>query len=253
MRAGLPVEARAHRVGELRPGAELRGALVARPAEVAHGARRRGVPVDLLPLVPADVRRPDLARAGPDGEPERVAQALGDDAVRLAAQRVAGRGRARVRVQAQDRAVEADGVAGGAQVLGAQRAALPRRVAARVAGAPGRRPLVGVVEARAVAGGGVQGPVCAEGEAADAVARELLAPAAAEQDGRDPAVHVHPHDPPVDDAALIRRAGRGRAVVRPARQVRPRCRTGRRTAAPDSRGRPRARSVRGPSSRARRR
>src|SRR5204862_7510477 len=54
-------------------------ALVARPAEVADGRRVREA-VDLLPRVPADVAHPQLAGAGPERAPVRVAAAVGDDA-----------------------------------------------------------------------------------------------------------------------------------------------------------------------------
>ena len=86
-----------------------------------------------------------------------------------------------------ERAVEPGRVAGGAEVLAAQRAALGasaasacrrRRPADRRTGSCGRAELavVDVVEARAVAAGHVERAVGAEREVADRVARELLAP-----------------------------------------------------------------------------
>src|SRR5262249_58548957 len=62
-------------VAALRPDS-----LVTGPAEVAgSGGSRRGQPVDLLPGVPADIADPELVGARPLGEPERVAQPIGDD------------------------------------------------------------------------------------------------------------------------------------------------------------------------------
>src|SRR5215217_1439156 len=115
-----------------------RGALEARPAEVLYhvvaGVRQA---VDLLPGVLSHVARPDLVRARPEREAERVAQAVGDDPVRAGG-----------RIDLDDRAVEPEGVAGGARVLGAQRAALVRRVVAGVA----ELPEVARGEARSVPG-----------------------------------------------------------------------------------------------------
>ena len=67
------------------------------------------------------------------------------------------------------------------QVLAAQRAALGRRIAARVdgrraAGAAAQLAVVGAVEARPVAAAHVERAVGPEGDRADRVARELLAP-----------------------------------------------------------------------------
>src|SRR5205823_3553913 len=58
-------------------------ALVAGPAEVLDlRISGREDPVDLFPRVPTDVAHPDpVGPAGLDGEPERVAHTLGDDAV----------------------------------------------------------------------------------------------------------------------------------------------------------------------------
>src|SRR5690606_16806777 len=90
--------------------------LVARPAEVLHGAVG-GVrdAVDLLPLVPADVANPQFTGAGPEGEAELVAHAVGDhaafDLVRAARVRIAGHRLAGARIDADDRAVERDRLA----------------------------------------------------------------------------------------------------------------------------------------------
>jgi hypothetical protein len=88
------------------------GALVARPAEVlGHAVVDVGDPVDLLPGVPPDLTEPKLLRPGSDVEPEGVAQAVGDDPagvlIGARSERVAGHPRPGVRVDADDRAVEA--------------------------------------------------------------------------------------------------------------------------------------------------
>ena len=167
------------------------GALVARPAEVLrHAVVDVRDPVDLLPGVPADVADPELLRAGPETEPERVAQAVGDDAagvvVGARGERVAGQPHAGVRVDPDDRAVERHRLTGRpAHRLRSQRTALGggrRQVGARrrrriTAGVLGLA-VVDVVVARPVAGTRVQRPVRAEPDGADGVAGELLAPAA---------------------------------------------------------------------------
>ena len=127
---------------------------------------------------------------GPEREPERVAQAVRDDPARVgvgaADERVAGSAGAGVRVDAQDRAVEAGGSplvrrswlrsAPPSAVGGVMRAAdAARRVAARVERVAVLA-VVGEVEARAVARADVERAVGAEGELADRVARVLLAP-----------------------------------------------------------------------------
>src|SRR5207253_7757613 len=54
--------------------------LVARPAEVLDGRVARVADLlDLLPRAPADVADPELRRAGPERDPERVAQPVRDD------------------------------------------------------------------------------------------------------------------------------------------------------------------------------
>src|SRR5207247_5433148 len=69
--------------------------LVARPTEVLDryvgGAHES---IDLFPRVPANVANPQLIRAGPNREPERVAKAVRPDTlgVRVPGPRVAGRG-----------------------------------------------------------------------------------------------------------------------------------------------------------------
>jgi hypothetical protein len=98
------------------------GSLEARPAEVLDDpVGGIGDAVELLVDVPADVGHPDLVGAGPGGEAERVAQAVGDDAPGLgrvrADERVAGTGRAGVGVEAQDGAVVAERVGRAEQVL----------------------------------------------------------------------------------------------------------------------------------------
>ena len=123
-----------------------RVALVARPAEVLDDrVGRVDDPVDLLPVVPADVADPELARPGPEREAERVAQAVGDDPARVrvgaAGERVAGRP---APVAGSTRMIEPSRrgrIAGRAQVLAAQRAALggrrgQRRARRRPGGSP---------------------------------------------------------------------------------------------------------------------
>ena len=205
-----------------------RGALVAGPAEVLHRCGRVGKAVDLLPGTPPDVAQVEVVGARAEGEAERVAQAGADDAadvrVRAAGVRVVGQRRARVRVNPDDRPVEARRVGAGACVLAAERAALGGR--RRQGGAhPTRRipagvdraavlAVVGEVEARPVAGAGVERAVGAELEAAHRVARVLLAPVldqhlfAAARQLREAAA---------DHAAVTGRPRRARALVAPAR------------------------------------
>ena len=128
---------------------------VAGPAEVLHdGVGGVRDPVDLLPLGPAHVADPDLARPGADGEAEGIAQAVGDDpsgvGVRAAEERVGRQRRAGGGIDAQDRAVQTGRVARRAEVLGAQGAALGGRRRQRRAGraradrrrgSAGRRPV----------------------------------------------------------------------------------------------------------------
>ena len=119
-------------------------ALVARPAEVLDRSRPRvRQPVDLLGVVPADVADPELVRAGPERDPERVAEAGGDDPsgerVRVSRERIAGRGGARGGIDSDDRPVERDRLAGRpAQRLAPERAAASRRLRVRDAQATGR-------------------------------------------------------------------------------------------------------------------
>src|SRR5690606_4541082 len=134
------VKVRADRSGET---GVLRGAFEARPAEVPQDRGRAiddfGNEVDLLPHVLPDVAEPDLAGAGPEGEAERVAQAVGDDPARvrprIVREWIAGRAVAALRIDADDGAVEPDIVAGVRvpilylQPLRAQRAAV---VASRI-------------------------------------------------------------------------------------------------------------------------
>src|SRR5512132_1995989 len=93
------------------------GTLVARPTEVLRGTVVDvRDPVDLLPGPPPDVADPQLLGAGPEVEPEGVAQAVGDDPtgvlVGAGRKRVAGQAGARVRVDPDNRAVEAHGLVG---------------------------------------------------------------------------------------------------------------------------------------------
>src|SRR5262249_19138431 len=140
---------------------------------------------------PADVADPKLVGARPHGHAEGVAKPVGDDALgagnaavgeRVVGERTAGR-----RVETQDGAVEADRVGDRTYVLRAQGAALRGRRLHAAADAAGRivagihlriagLPVVDEIEARAVAGAGVQRAVRAEEQRADRVAGELLAP-----------------------------------------------------------------------------
>ena len=146
--------------------------------------------IDLLPLAPADVAQPDLARARPYGEAEGVAKPVGDDAPGVGVgvadegvvrQRGAGSG-----VHAQDRPIERHGIAARAQVLRTQRPSFGgwRRQSrpyptGRIAAGVERVTIlavVGEVEARPVPAADVQSPVGAEGQVSDRVGGVLLAP-----------------------------------------------------------------------------
>ncbi len=204
-------------------------ALVAGPAEVPDRARV-GHAVELLPVAATAVADPDVTGAGADREPDGVAQAVGEDAplvgVRAAEQRVAGHARAGARIDPDQRAVEAGGVAGGAQVLHAQPAALGGRGgehvadrAGRVAAGVRRGPGVAVVpECRggAVATGEVEIAVGAEGEPAAGVDRVLLAPVLDQhllRAGHRLAGDPQPRDATARDAVLVEAQGSPRAAV----------------------------------------
>ena len=163
--------------------------LVARPPEVfdrdVSGAQD---PIDLFPGVPADIGDPDLGGAGPDREPERVAQSVCHDplGVRVAGVRIAGRRGSRDRVETEDRPVQRRGIGRRLVVLAAERPAFrggrrlrppdaTRWISTRILRVP-RLAIVHVIEGCRVAGGGVQHSVRAESQRADRVAGELLAP-----------------------------------------------------------------------------
>ncbi len=195
------------------------GSLVARPAEVEDGAGARRDPVQLLDGVPADVAQPHLVRAGPDREPEGIAEAVRDQPALV---RVGGEGEgvvrqplARRRIEAEQGPVQAQWIAAGAEILRAQRAALRRRVAAHVRRAAALA-VVGECEARGVAGAHVQRAVGPERQRPHGVARVLLAPVL-DQDVLAADHHVprgfEPREPGAGDAAAGRRARRGRARV----------------------------------------
>jgi hypothetical protein len=135
------------------------------------------VTVDLFPRAPADVARPDFVRPRAEVETERVAQAVRDDArtVGIAGERIPRRGRARCRVDADDRAVQRGRIAGGEDVLRAQRAAFVRRIAENRRRA-GDVPVIDEVEARPVATGSVKEAVRPELQMSDRVAGKLLRP-----------------------------------------------------------------------------
>src|SRR4029079_16966359 len=133
-----------------------------------------------------------------------------------------------VRVDPQDRAIEAEGVAGRADVLGAQGPALVRRIAAGVdrrdrPGAEGAAFLarVGGVEAGAVTAGDVQRAFGPEREAPEGVTGVLLAPVLDEDvlvgHGRAGGVRREPREPARDHAAVGVAAGvrRGARVAPP--------------------------------------
>ena len=150
---------------------------------------------------------------------------------------VVGKRSSRRRVDAEERPVQAGGVAGGAQVLAAQRAALgggwgensadaTRRVAAGVERAAVLA-VVDEVEAGSVAAAHVQGAVGAEVERADRVARILLAPVLDQHllgPGHRVARGSEARDPPADDAPVVGRTRRaGTAVEGGARGPPARC------------------------------
>ena len=206
-------------------------ALVAGPAEVHDAARGRiGDPVDLLPVVPADVAEPDLVGARPEREPERVAEAVGDDpagvGIAVAEQGVAGESGASGGIDPEDRAVERDRVAAGAQVLRSERPAGGRRRGLRptdpsrgiVAGVlrAALLAVVGDVEVGAVTAADVEGAVGTERQVADRVAGELLAPVLDQHGlaGRHVAARGEARDATGDHAAVGRGAGRRRTAVR---------------------------------------
>ena len=204
-------------------------ALVARPAEVAHRGGGVGDAVDLLPVVPADLAHPHLVGAGAGGDAERVAQAVGDDpaGVGIARARVVRPRVARVRVHAQDRAAEAGRVPGVSAILRSQGTTLRagrrlgatdhrRRVSARVARNPVLPP-VGDVVVRALTRADVQRTVGAERQRSERVARVLLAPVL-DQHLLEAAAQAR--QPACDDAAVLHRARRRRALVTPARERR---------------------------------
>ena len=209
-------------------------AIVGRAADVGHAD-----PVDLLPGVVADVTHPYRAAAGGEGDPERVAEAVGQDAlgvgVRAAGERVPGCACA-ARLEAHERAVQERRAVRPADGLGPQGAALARRRrqagagrGGRVAARVGRRDDLavrvgegaavlavvltagtGVQEAGALAHGRVQVAVRAEYEVAHRVAGELLAVVGHEH-GLCTGAHVaaaavalrgQPRDTPLDGAAV---------------------------------------------------
>ena len=105
-----------------------------------------------------------------------------------------------------------------------------RRRAGRRTGSSARRPdagraavlaVVGIVEARAVSTGHVEGAVRAEAQVADGMARELLAPVV-DQDllrGRDAAAHRQADEAAADQAAVGVGTRHGGAGVIPARRA----------------------------------
>ena len=227
------------------PGRRERGLLAvsleARPAQVGDGrAGRVGDPVDLLVVVPADVAEPHFVGRWPDRESEWVACPEADDpagvGIGAAGHRVGRQAGAGRRVDAEDRSVEDDRVAGRpAQALAPERAApggrrglgaarTGRRVAARVLDGdpvgPAELAVIDVGEARAVAAGDVQGAICAEPQVADGVAGELLAPVL-DQDvlgaGPDVARRGQSREASADDAAVGGRTRRRWTRVIPAR------------------------------------
>src|SRR5438093_10246019 len=126
-------------------------AFVARPPEVIDdGVAAVDDAIDFLPRVPSDVANPQFVRAGPDGKPEWIPQAVRDNAlavrVRITGPRVVGQRGAGVGMDPDDAPVQRDWIAARADVLTAQSAALARRVVGRRRGR--RLAVVGVVEAR---------------------------------------------------------------------------------------------------------
>ena len=153
-------------------------ALVAGPAEIAPiGADH----VELIRPGRADLADPELRRARPECEAERVPQPVRDELPPAAR-----------RVDANDRATDAERVAPGRRVLGPQRPALAGWICADVP----RFSRVHAVVARALASARVEEAVRAEREVTDAVARILLAPTREEHalpppglEPREPAAH----------------------------------------------------------------
>ena len=117
-RAGACVQRLTHRkVGGVVAAGWRTGALVARPAEVLDNAVVDvGDPIHLFVDRPADVTEPQFLRAGPEREPERVAQTVGDDPARVEvaapSERIAGHRGAGVGVETKHRTTEADRVSG---------------------------------------------------------------------------------------------------------------------------------------------
>ena len=271
-RAALGVEVLADVEVQRVEAAEPVRALVARPAVVAGRAVRVGVAVDLLPARVADVADPCLAGPRADRQPERVPEPVGDDAPRLQVRAreegVAGHAQARVRVDADQRPVQAGRVRRRAHVLCAQAPALGRRrregrprparwVTAGVDRVP-VLPVVVEVPGRAVAAGHVQVSVGAEVHPSAGVARVLHAPVLDQHLLRarhHVAVGGQPGHPAAHDAAVARAAGRVGAGVAPPRAP---CRRSRRRArsarthraGPGSSGAASSPRGRGPSSRA---
>ncbi len=216
-------------------------ALVTRPTEVLDGGVGRvGNAVDLLPGIPTDVGDPEFARPGPEREPIWIAQSIGDVPIvardPVADERVIGQGVARVGVDAGHRAAALGRVAARSEILGAERAALGRRQAQRLASRLGRvaagigdhdrvgcaAVLAPVGEAcrRALAGADVERPVRSEREVVDGVRLLLVAPVRAADDDllgpdRDVGVLVDrdPRQAAGGRTAVLRAAGRERALV----------------------------------------
>ena len=217
-------------------------ALETGPSEIARD-REVGDAVELLPGAPADVRDDHLVRSGAHDHAERVAQPVRDHALLVGVgareERVVGKGVARRRVDAQDRAVEQAGLAGrAARRLAAERAAASRGLRLRraererrVGAGVGRRveragaalhrdraaelAPVGGVEARAVAARNVELLVQAEIERAGRVAGVLLTPVLEQHlflARFRPVVsdRRQPREPAADQAAVRRRARPGR-------------------------------------------
>ena len=192
---------------------------VAGPSEVPHGRDGRVVDaIDLFPRIPADVADKQLPRAGPEGKPERIAETVRDDAarvdVRARGQRIVGRARARIRIDADDRAVQVHRIRERPQILTSKRPSLRggrrqvrssgrRRVAKRIA----ELAVVDVVETGALAAAHIQVPIDAKRDRADRVAWELVCPVFDQYQLRS-ALHVprcrQTREPPADDAPVLR-------------------------------------------------
>ena len=196
--------------------------------------------VDLLPGAPADVADPEVARPRPQGEPERVAKPLGDDAprVRVAVRRqgVVGQSGPRGGVDAEHgpaeerrsrHPVQAEGTQGtplgGRRRLGSTYGG--GRVAARILRRTRIAPrasvlaVVDVVEAGSFSSAHVERAVRAELEIAYGMAGELLAPPP--EQGLLAAGHGRvagggeASESAADHATIGRRAGRARTRVVP--------------------------------------